>query len=150
MRCACAGSNLSMMDSSSGSLMVGTMGSIYSPNDYGAKFFMLPEDKFVGYKKPAQSLPRVETAGGVDQRHMSEFIAACKGEGKTMSNFDYAGRLTETILLGNLALRLSEPASDDKETVTQKIEWDSMGMRVKGHPEADKLVNREYRDGWTL
>ncbi len=136
--------------SKSGSLMVGSKGTLYSPNDYGAKFFLLPEDDFKEFEKPEPTLPRVETEGTHDQRHMSEFIAACKGEGKTMSNFNYAGRLTETILLGNLALRLSDPKPEGQETVSCRIEWDAENLKVKGHPEADEFINRPYREGWTI
>jgi predicted dehydrogenase len=124
---------------SSGSLVVGSEGMVFSPNDYGARYYLLPEKKFLGYKKPEQTLPRVTAQGNVDQRHMSEFINACKGEGKTMSNFGYAGRLTETILAGNLSLR-----------VNQRIEWDAVNLRATNCDEANKYVSREYRKGWTL
>ena len=67
-----------------------------------------------------------------------------------MSNFNYAGRLTETILLGNLALRLSDPKPEGQETVSCRIEWDAENLKVKGHPEADEFINRPYRDGWTI
>ena len=40
-----------------------------------------------------------------------------------MSNFDYAGRLTETVLLGNLAMRAG-----------QKIEWDAKNLKVTNVP----------------
>ena len=125
--------------SKSGSLIVGKKGTLFSPNDYGAQYFLLPEDKFADYKKPDPTLPRIETKGSHDQRHVSEFVAACKGEGKTMSNFDYAGRLTETILLGNVALR-----------VGKRIEWDSKNLKCKNAPEAAPFIAREYREGWSL
>ena len=51
-----------------------------------------------------------------------------------MSNFDYAGRLTETVLLGNLAMRAG-----------QKIEWDAKNLKVTNVPEANQFVKREYR-----
>ena len=125
--------------SKSGSLIVGKKGTLFSPNDYGAKFMLLPEDKFADYQKPDQTLPRIEAPGSHDQRHVSEFVAAIKGEGKTMSNFDYAGRLTETILLGNVALR-----------VGKRIEWDSKNLKCTNAPEAAPFIAREYREGWTL
>ena len=56
-----------------------------------------------------------------------------------MSDFDYAARLAETVLLGNVALR-----------VGKRIEWDAEKMQVKNCPEAESLINRPYRDGWTL
>jgi predicted dehydrogenase len=124
---------------SSGSLIVGSKGKLFSPNDYGAQYFLLPEKDFANIQKPDQTLPRVTTRGETDQRHMSEFIAACKGEGKTMSNFGYAGRLTETILCGNLALR-----------VNQRIEWDAASMKSSNCPDANKFIHREYRKGYSI
>ena len=56
-----------------------------------------------------------------------------------MSNFDYAGRLTEFVLLGNVALR-----------VGKKIEWDARKLRATNCPEADQYIRREYRKGWEL
>ena len=66
-------------------------------------------------------------------------IEACKGGPACLSNFDYAGRLTEFVLLGNVALR-----------VGKKIEWDAKRMRAKNCPEADQYIRREYRKGWEL
>jgi len=56
-----------------------------------------------------------------------------------MSNFDYASRLTEMVLLGNIAIRAGK-----------RIEWDAEKMSVTNLPEANRFVKREYRKGWTL
>jgi hypothetical protein len=56
-----------------------------------------------------------------------------------MSNFDYASALTETALLGNLAIITGE-----------RINWDARRMRAVNSPKADKLVRPAYRKGWTL
>ena len=56
-----------------------------------------------------------------------------------MSNFDYAGPLTETVLLGNLAVRLGK-----------KIVWDSENMKATNAPEAAPLIHRQRRKGWNL
>ncbi len=69
----------------------------------------------------------------------AEWIAACKGGPKPLSSFDYSSRLTEMVLLGNLAVRLGK-----------KIEWDSTALKAKNAPEADALVRRSYRKGWDL
>ena len=53
------------------------------------------------------------------------------------SNFAYAGPFTETILLGNIALR-----------VGQRLEWDGANMRFPNLPEADRYVSKEYREAW--
>jgi len=58
-----------------------------------------------------------------------------------MSNFpDYAGPLTETILLGNLAIW-----ADGK-----KIEWDAKNMKATNAPEVDPIIRPKYRRGYSL
>lgn len=127
----------------SGCLLVGTKGVLLSPDDYGAKYFLLPEGNFASYQKPAQSLPRIPFKGGTDERQKWEFVNSIKGVHKpgTMSNFGYAGHLTETILVGNLALRAGEG---------KRIEWDAKNLKSTNMPEINKYVHREYREGWTL
>jgi hypothetical protein len=58
-----------------------------------------------------------------------------------MSNFvNYAGPLTETILLGNLAVW-----ADGK-----KIEWDSENLKATNAPEVAAIIKNDYRDGYSL
>jgi hypothetical protein len=57
-----------------------------------------------------------------------------------VSNFNYAGPLTEIVLLGVLALRAPG----------KRLEWDSPNLSVKNAPELDRYVNVEYRPGWKL
>jgi predicted dehydrogenase len=116
----------------SGLLLIGDKGSLYSPDDYGGSWVLLPKENFVDVKNPEPTLPR-------SPGHFEEFAIACRGGPPAMSNFDYAGRLTETILLGNLALRAGT-----------KIEWDAKNLRVTNVSEANQYVHREYREGWTL
>lgn len=51
--------------------------------------------------------------------------------------FSYAGPLTEAYLLGNLALKIGG-----------KIEWDAESRTVKNHPELNRYLKPEYRQGW--
>jgi predicted dehydrogenase len=125
--------------SDSGLLLVGEHGTLYSPNDYGARHVLLPRDKFKNFSPPEPWLPRTTGLGDDDARHMQEWAAACRGGEPAMSNFNYAGRLTETMILGNLALRAGG-----------KIEWDANNQRVTNLPEANKFVRREYRTGYTI
>jgi len=136
----------------SGAVLVGSKGLLFSPDDYGAKYFLLPEDKYKEIEKPEQTLPRIPFNGGGDQRQKWEFVQTCKGEYEpgTMSNFSYAGRLTETILVGNLAIRSAEGS---------RIEWDAKNLKAtkvlldgKEQPvgEVNQFTQREYREGWTL
>jgi len=117
---------------SSGVVLVGDEGNFYTPDDYGAEYILLPKDKFKDFKKPEQSLPR-------SPGHFEEFVVACKGGDPAMSNFNYASRLTETALLGNVAIRAGK-----------KIEWDPKKMEITNLPEANKFLSRDYRDGWSL
>ncbi|WP_442505613.1 Gfo/Idh/MocA family protein [Novipirellula sp. SH528] len=127
----------------SGAVLVGTKGVLFSPDDYGAQYILLPRGEFVDFKPPAQSLPRIPYKGGGDERQKWEFVQSVKGdyEPGTMANFDYAGRLTETILVGNLALRAGEG---------KRIEWDAKTMRSTNVPEVNQFVQREYRKGWEI
>ncbi|HLJ94228.1 MAG TPA: Gfo/Idh/MocA family oxidoreductase [Gemmataceae bacterium] len=122
--------------SDSGSLLVGEKGILFSPNDYGQSYTLLPEKEFAGYKGPPETLPR---NGKDDPGQKAEWVAAIKGGPPALSNFNYAALLTETILLGNVAMR-----------VGKKLEWDGPSMRVKNAPEAEKYIKPEFRQGWTL
>jgi predicted dehydrogenase len=78
--------------------------------------------------------------------HQKEWIDACKGGDPAGSNFDWAGPLTEAVLLGNIALRVQM-----RQELTRKIlQWDPQSMRFTNSDEATKLLRREYRDGWKL
>lgn len=118
----------------SGLLIVGDKGSFFSKNDYGAEHVLLPKENFKDFKKPEPSLPR-------SPGHFKEFVEAIEAgdPSKALSNFDYAGRLTETVLMGVVALK-----------VGSKIEWDAENMKVKGRPDADKFIRREYRKGFSI
>ena len=72
--------------------------------------------------------------------HYEEWLQACKGGPRPVSNFDYAGPLTEIVLVGVLALRAPG----------KRLEWDSVNLKVKNAPELDAYVHTEYRKGWTL
>lgn len=127
--------------SESGLLLVGEQGTLYSPNDYGARHTLLPRDKFKDFKPPEPTLPRTHGLGDDDSRHLQEWAAACRAgnPAMAMSNYNYSSRLTETMILGNLALRAGG-----------RIEWDAKEQKVTNLPEANKFVRREYRSGYTI
>ena len=58
---------------------------------------------------------------------------------ETLSNFEYAGWLTEANHLGNVAYRTGK-----------KLEWDAESLKATNAPEADRFIRREYRAGWKL
>lgn len=78
--------------------------------------------------------------------HHKEWIQACKGGPAAGSNFDWAGPLTEAVLLGNVALRaqLREPLTK------ARLEWDSKSLSFTNLPEANAFLRRDYRAGWEV
>ncbi len=93
---------------------------------------LLPEDRFVDFKDPAERLPR-------SPGHWVEWVNHAKGNGPVPgSNFQYGAWTTEANHLGNVAYRTGK-----------KIEWDWQTMRAKNAPEAAPYIRRpEYRAGW--
>jgi predicted dehydrogenase len=120
----------------SGSILVGDKGILFSPNDYGESWTLFPEEQFKDFRDPDPSLPR---NGKGDNGMKAEWVAAIKGGMPALSNFDYAAMLTETILLGNVAMRAQK-----------KLMWDGPNMKFTNAPEAEKFLHREYREGWKL
>ncbi len=111
---------------SAGSVMIGTKGSIVVPHVAAPKLF--PEEKFA-----SQDIPSVD---GVD--HYVQWADACRGEGKTTSHFGYSGPLTETVLLGTIAIRI--PGTE--------LKWDSAKLLVSGAEIAQSMLSKPYRTGW--
>jgi predicted dehydrogenase len=116
----------------SGCVVIGTQGRLYAADDYGGSHILMPEEKFADYQLPAPTLPR-------SPGHYQEWIQACKGGEPAMSNFDYAAALTETALLGNLAV-LTEEA----------IYPDAAKMRAINCPKAEQFIQPAVRRGWSL
>jgi hypothetical protein len=121
--------------SGSGSIMIGDQGAMYSPDDYGGTIRYFPEKP----RPPAPTLPR---NGGGDQGMKREWVDAIRAKRPAiaLSNFDYAAMLTETILLGNIAMRMAG----------QVLNWDGPNMRFTNNSDANQHLRREYRQGWTL
>jgi hypothetical protein len=66
--------------------------------------------------------------------------ARAKTAGPPSTSFDYAGPLSEMVLVGNLAVRFPN----------RQLLWDGEKMQVTNVPAANALVRRQHRDGWTL
>jgi hypothetical protein len=118
----------------SGVLVIGEKDTLYAPGDYCEKGFTLKSGG-----KPADV--EFEKSPG----HFQEWIRAIKGGPAAHSNFpDYAGPLTETILLGNLAVW----AADAPDSAGKKVEWDPTGLVATNAPELAEIVRPKYREGW--
>jgi len=100
---------------------------------------IIPQSRKLEYKEAPKTIPR-------SPGHYVEWIQACKGGKPGGSNFDWAGPLAETVLLGNVALRLKL-----REDLTRhELLWDAPNLRFTNLPEANEFLRREYRTGWSL
>jgi predicted dehydrogenase len=73
-----------------------------------------------------------------ERNHYTSWVSSCLGEDTTTSPFSYAGPLTETVLLGTIALRHPR----------QTLHWNAPSMRLDGAAGAADLLSKEYRRGW--
>jgi predicted dehydrogenase len=124
----------------SGSILVGDKGVLFSPSDYGAQFRLTPEKEFVSIQTTKPETAPAGVDGNEDEYMKREWVDAIVAGKPAMaaSNFDYAGRLTETMLLGNIAVRFAGTP----------LAWDSAALRFTNSDAATKLVSKEYRKGW--
>ncbi|MBX3748398.1 MAG: Gfo/Idh/MocA family oxidoreductase [Verrucomicrobiae bacterium] len=114
-----------------GRLIIGTEGFILGRRVY-------PERRRMEVGTIREWIPRVP------QGAYLEWAESCKGGGRAGSHFDWAGPLAETVLLGNIALRV-----ELRDRLTRAaIEWDPAAFRITNLPEANAFLKREYRDGW--
>ena len=118
----------------SGSLVIGKKGKLYAPGDYAENELHL----LGGVSMP--DVKWVESPG-----HFQEWIRAIKGGEPAMSNFqNYAGGLTETILLGNLAVWVAATGKGEK------VEWDAKNMKSPNIAGLETIIKPIYRPGYTL
>jgi predicted dehydrogenase len=114
------------MPEDTGVLFIGDKGKLFEGR-------LIPESRMNEFERPAKTLARINGT------HEQNWIEACKGGPAASSNFDLAGPMTETVLLGTIAVRTG-----------QKIYWDPANMKITNSAEANELVGRKYREGWTL
>ncbi|MCA9248253.1 MAG: gfo/Idh/MocA family oxidoreductase, partial [Planctomycetales bacterium] len=114
-----------------GSLLVGEKGKFFFNRD-NMNWVIKSEGTGEDFREPEKTLPRVANED-------EEWVAACKGGPAALSNFAYAGPFTETVLLGNVAIR-----------VGKKLQWDAKKLRCPNASEADQFLRRAYRKGWEL
>jgi hypothetical protein len=83
-----------------------------------------------------QSLPRIQ--GGIHGHEMN-WVRVIRGEERISSPFAVAAPLTETMLLGIVAMRAGQP-----------IDYDGAAGRITNAPDANRYLDRTYRQGWEL
>lgn len=117
-----------------GGIFVGEKGYL-TYETYGDNPKVYPEPLAAAAVSVPERVPRIEVP------HEIDWAQACKGVGQASAPFDYSARLTETMLLGVVALRAGQG---------RELLYDGAAMKVTNLPEANAYLTREYRAGWEL
>ena len=146
-----ANDSLGTPDSSNGVMMIGSKG-IITTGVYGftPKLYRKGEE-VVEFDRSNQP--------GNEFGHQSKWIDACKAgfnssEHKALtSSFDYSGPMTETVLMGNIAIRSymeKKSGLGNAFPGRKKLLWDGDAMKITNYEDANKYVTRDYRKGWEI
>ncbi|MBT8188375.1 MAG: Gfo/Idh/MocA family oxidoreductase [Croceitalea sp.] len=141
-------------DSGGGTVMYGDKG-ILVCDTYSRNARLLPSDMMDLYRSPKPKYERIKGS------HVGNFVDGCLNGTETSSNFEKAGRLTETVLMGNLAvkayqykeLKPGKKVGDWDPYATpgrRKLLWDGENMKITNYDKANEWVTRNYRKGWEL
>ena len=141
------GADEPMGGSDGGVIIIGTKGKMMC-ECYGNNPQLLPTSR-----TKEVNVPQVKKR--VPEGHYVQWVNACLagyGKNETSSSFDYAGPLTESILMGNLALRSwnIKGSKNGSWPGRKKLLWDAENMKITNFDEANQYVRRTYRDGYTF
>ena len=115
-----------------GVLYVGSKGKMFH-SSHGGMPQLLPSELL----EPAKAIaPTMERSPG----HYKEFFQACKTGKLPAASFDYSGPMTETVLLGVLALRAPG----------RRLLWNATDLKVSNVSDVNQFIHTEYRQGWSL
>jgi len=131
------------LDRGGGVIFIGDKG-ILVHGTYGANPKIYPASLMEVAAKVPKTYPRIETSGtgmNAEAKHRMNWINAIKGKEKATCPFEYAGRLTETMLLGVVAMRAGQ---------SKVIRYDGEAGKITNSDMANQYLQREYRKGWTL
>ena len=87
---------------------------------------------------PVASFTDTEIEPVPERNHYTSWVDACLGTDVTTSPFSYSGPLTETVLLGTVAIRCPG----------KTLAWDAAALKLTGCDKANSLLTKEYRKGW--
>jgi predicted dehydrogenase len=141
------GADEAMGGSDGGVIIIGTKGKMMC-ECYGNNPQLLPTSR-----TKEVNVPQVKKR--VPEGHYVQWVNACiagYGKNELSSSFDYAGPLTESILMGNLALRSwnIKGSKNGSWPGRKKLLWDAVNMKITNFDEANQYVRRTYRDGYTF
>ena len=122
------------LKSEGGVIFLGDKG-ILMHDTYGRNARLFP----IGLTEDAALVPK--SFARIPWSHEMNWVKAIKGETQASCPFEYAALLTETMLLGLVALRTGQG---------RKILYDGEQMLVTNIREANQYLTREYRAGWAV
>ena len=136
-----------------GMVFEGTKGKLMA-GLFGRNPTLLPTRKMKEVTLPKSKFPFVE---GGSEGHQQQWVKACKkGYGAyTSSSFDVAGPLTETVLMGNLAVRGYNYAEKNARGNNvypgrKTLLWDGPNMKITNFDPANEFIRRKYRGNYKL
>jgi predicted dehydrogenase len=121
------------LDREDGILFVGDKGKMLVEGWGGEKPRLIPASRDKAYQRPPKTLPR--SVG-----HHKEWLLACRTGSPTRSSFEFAGPLTEAVLLGMVCVRNGG----------DRLVWDSPNLKVTNDPDANHFLDYEHRPGWEV
>lgn len=128
-----------------GSLFIGEKGNMVLPHVGGPRLYPVENFKEFAYPKDITGL-----------NHYHRWVDAIVDGTKTSDGFDYAGWLSETAQLGNVATRVVRRPVNPRLSLTIEpkelnvLEWDAANLRIPNHAAANALLTRAYRPGWEV
>jgi predicted dehydrogenase len=137
--------------SANGGMLIGEKG-IMTFGTYGAA----PQIYLNDGSKMQKTIQKTDLQNMPESGHQVAWTRACKAgfesnEHKSLtSSFDYSGPLTETVLMGNLAIRSYGLRLNKDFPGRKKLLWDGTNMKITNFEEGNQFVKRTYRDGWSL
>lgn len=120
--------------SEGGVIFVGEKGVLMN-DTYGSNPRIYPNSLMDKANKVPKTMPRIEWS------HEQNWAKAIKGQARPSSPIEYAAQLTETMLLGVVALRTGPG---------RKLLYDGANMTVTNIPEANQYLTRNFREGWAI
>ena len=111
-----------------GTLFVGEKGAVV--HSHGGGPIVFPNGLLDGH-----DMPQIERRG-----HFESWHEAIQSGQPACASFDFSAPLTETVLLGNIAVRFPN----------EKLEWDSHALKFTNNQQANSFVRSEYRKGWDI
>ncbi len=141
-----------------GVFIIGSEG-VISCGVYGLNAKLYRKDKKVEYLNTNLIYNNPDEDGvisNLDEIHHNQWIEACKGGfgskeyNKLTSPFEYAGPFTETVLIGNIALRSYMIKNGGDFIGRKKLFWDGKNAAITNFDSANQFVSRDRRTGWDL